>query len=547
MKTKLGNYRKNRFFFRARIGIAITVLALGGVGCRRGQGTAAPAMDISGKWAGYIQASFGEIPFFFEFQMDKDGTLHGVQHANSGDVDISEGRVDGSQIQFLEKHQGFGNADAHFTGEITGDQIRLRQERRSGNGTSSPPAASAGGFRFQPILLHRGPLASSYRTSTFSFVNYKDLPKTELPAITRLPYNELAKTPPMGWNSWNKFNTRIDDQTVRQIADAIAGNGMKDAGYKYIVIDDGWAWKRDASGTIMPNPNFPDMKALADYVHSKGLKLGIYSSPGPRTCGGYEGSYGHEEQDAKSYAEWGIDYLKYDWCSASRAYSESQMQAAYQKMGAALQKGGRPIVYALCQYGRDHVEQWGPAVGGNLWRTTGDIRDTYQSMASNGFSQEALASYAGPGHWNDPDMLEVGNGGMSPDEYKTHFSLWAILAAPLLAGNDVRTLTPETREILLNKEVIAVDQDALGKQGTRIAQNGDTEVWAKPLQRGAYAVGLFNRSEKEQTISIAWADLKVSGPQRVRDLWAHMDKGRMEKSFSASVPAHGVVMVRVGR
>ncbi len=568
MKIKLGNGWEIKPWFRTRMGIAIAFMAICSAGSLCGQQAAAPVMDITGKWAGSIQRPFGELPFFFEFQMEKDGALHGVQHANSGDIDISQGRLDGAHISFVEKHGGFGNSDVMFTGEIVDGAIRLTQHRLPNTGTSSgspvastpgtspqsagtpkpgTPSAAAGGFNLTPVLLHRGNPASSYRTSTFSFINYNNLAKPELPEITELPYNGLAKTPPMGWNSWNKFNTHIDDKTVRQIADAIATNGMKDAGYTYIVIDDGWAWKRDSNGNILPNPNFPNMKALAEYVHSKGLKIGIYSSPGPRTCGGYEGSYGHEEQDASAYAAWGIDYLKYDWCSGSRAYSESQMRAAYQKMGAALEKSGRPIVFALCQYGRDHVEQWGPAVGGNLWRTTGDIRDTYESMSKNGFSQDALASYAGPGHWNDPDMLEVGNGGMSRDEYETHFSLWSILAAPLLAGNDVRDLTPEIREILLNKEVIAVDQDALGKQGTRVAQSGDTEVWAKPLQDGSYAVGLFNRSEKEQTVSVAWTDIRLGGPQLVRDLWAHKDIGKLEHGFSPIVPAHGVVMVKVSK
>src|SRR5438067_512712 len=233
------------------------------------------------------------------------------------------------------------------------------------------------------------------------------------PTLHKVPYNGLAKTPPMGWNSWNKFAARVDDATVRAIADAMASNGMKDVGYTFINIDDTWeAEKRDSNGNITTNKKFPDMKALADYVHGKGLKLGIYSSPGPNTCAGYEGSYGHEQQDARTYAAWGIDYLKYDWCGARNLYSDEEMQAVYQPMGEALQATGRHIVYSLCQYGRMDVWKWGPDVGGNLWRTTGDIRDTWDSMTRIGFNQDALAPYAGPGHWNDPDMLEIGNGGM---------------------------------------------------------------------------------------------------------------------------------------
>jgi alpha-galactosidase len=251
------------------------------------------------------------------------------------------------------------------------------------------------------------------------------------------------------------------------------------------------------------------MKALADYVHGKGLKLGIYSSPGPRTCGGYEGSYGHEEQDAAVWAKWGIDYLKYDWCSASRIWKDEDMPVVYQKMAEAIRRAGHPMVYSLCQYGRIKVQGWGPTVAGNLWRTTGDIRDQWESMASIGFSQSALSPYAGPGHWNDPDMLEVGNGRMGATEYRTHFSLWSMLAAPLIAGNDVRSMTPEIREILLNKEVIAIDQDQLGEAGQRVFQDGETEVWARRLAHNAYALGLFNRSGADARIEVKWQMLKL--------------------------------------
>jgi alpha-galactosidase len=298
---------------------------------------------------------------------------------------------------------------------------------------------------------------------------------------------------------------------------------------------------------LQPNPHFPDMKALAAYVHGKGLKLGIYSSPGPRTCGGFEGSYGHEEIDARTWAEWGIDYLKYDWCSASRVWKDESMQAVYQRMGEALRKTGRPIVYSLCQYGRAGVQQWGPTVGGNLWRTTFDIRDAWESMAGIGFSQSDLAPAAKPGHWNDPDMLEIGNGGMSADEYRTHFSLWALLAAPLIAGNDLRAMSDETKAILLNREAIQVNQDALGHAASRVKAEGDTEVWMRPLTGGEYAVGLFNRGASATDVRLAWADLKLSGALRVRDLWAHADRGRVADSFTANVPAHGVVMLRLSR
>ena len=368
------------------------------------------------------------------------------------------------------------------------------------------------------------------------------------PALHKVADNGLVRTPPMGWNSWNKFAERVDDAGVRGMADAMASNGMKDAGYTYINIDDTWEAGRDANGNITSNSKFPDMKALADYVHSKGLKIGIYSSPGPKTCAGYEGSYGHEEQDAKTYAAWGFDYLKYDWCSAHRLYTDKEMQSVYQIMGDALLKSGRPIVFSLCQYGRNDVWKWGPEVGGNLWRTTDDISDKWAAMSKIGFSQNDLAPYAGPGHWNDPDMLEIGNGGMNDDEYRTHMSLWSILAAPLLAGNDLRNMSKDILEILTNHEVIAVSQDKLGKQGHRVAQSGEQEVWARPLADGGYAVGLFNRGAAPASVAVKWADVGLSGPPtKARDLWAHSDVKMDGPQYTAMVPAHGVAMLRVAK
>ena len=353
----------------------------------------------------------------------------------------------------------------------------------------------------------------------------------------------LAPTPPMGWNSWNHFAGRIDDKTVRAQADAMVSSGMKAAGYEYIVIDDTWAGQRDAQGIIHPNDKFPDMKALADYVHSKGLKLGIYSSPAAKTCAGYEGSRGHEEQDAQTYASWGMDYLKYDWCQSGG--SLEQMQAAYTKMHDALLKTGRPIVLSLCQYGWHKVWEWGASVGGNLWRTTGDIRDNYYAMSAIGFDQNGLEKFAGPGHWNDPDMLEVGNGGMSEDEYRTHMSLWAILAAPLMAGNDLSQMTPYTVQLLTNRDVIAVDQDPLGKQGYRIAQEGPFEVWMKPMSDGSKVVGLFNRQSTTEQMTVNFAQLGITGEATIRDLWLQKDVGTAGGSYSAYVPRHGVVLVRI--
>jgi alpha-galactosidase len=355
----------------------------------------------------------------------------------------------------------------------------------------------------------------------------------------------IANTPPMGWNSWNHFACRVSDAIIRAQAHAMATNGMKAAGYEYINIDDCWQGKRDAKGIIHGNARFPDMKALADYVHSKGLKLGVYSSPGPKTCAGYTGSYGHEEQDAKTYAGWGVDYLKYDWCSASRVYKPAQMPAVYKKMHDALVSAGRPIVFSLCQYGMDRVWRWGPSVGGNLWRTTGDINDSYTRMAFIGFGQDGLEKYAGPGHWNDPDMLEIGNGHMSPEEYRTHMSLWCILAAPLIAGNDLTKMSPETLAILTNPEVIALNQDPAGIQGHRVSEEGPLEVWVKPLADGSKAVGLFNRGESTMPVTVHFKDIGAGPSVSIRDLWERKDLGTFNGSYTAEVPRHGVVLLKI--
>jgi alpha-galactosidase len=353
----------------------------------------------------------------------------------------------------------------------------------------------------------------------------------------------LAKTPPMGWNSWNHFGCKITDSIVRAQADAMVSSGMKAAGYEYVNIDDCWEGRRDSQGFIHPNSKFPDMKSLAEYVHSKGLKLGIYSSPGPKTCAGYEGSYGHEQQDAETYAKWGIDYLKYDWCSARYVYQPEQFPAAFEKMHQALLSTGRPIVYSI--HGRGRVWAWARSVGANLWRTTGDIKDDYNRMIAIGFGQSGLAQFAGPGHWNDPDMLEIGNGGMTAGEYRTHMSLWCLLAAPLITGNDLTRMSAETLAILTNPEVIAIDQDPLGVEGHRVWEEGPLEIWIKPLADGSKAVGLFNREQSTIRITVKFSDIGIGERATVRDLWARRDLGTFTGSYSADVEHHGVVLIKV--
>jgi alpha-galactosidase len=364
--------------------------------------------------------------------------------------------------------------------------------------------------------------------------------------------NGLAKTPPMGWNSWNKFACDVSEELIRSIADAMVASGLKDAGYEYVVIDDCWQVARDDQGNIIPDPKrFPHgMKALGDYVHSKGLKFGIYSDAGTGTCQNRPGSRGYEFQDARQYAAWGVDYLKYDWCN----HSTQDSQAAYSIMRDALAKSGRPIVFSLCEWGSTRPWLWAKDVG-NLWRATGDIIDKW----STGEKQDGLGvvqildqlngleSYAGPGHWNDPDMLEVGNQGLSDTEARAHFSMWCILAAPLIAGNDIRSMRSEIREILTNKDLIAIDQDARGIQGHRVKKEGNLEVWSKQLSDGTRAVALLNRGNGDMEVSVAWHEIGYPGSLKasVRDLWSGKTSENTKGKYSASVPSHGAVVVRI--
>ena len=370
----------------------------------------------------------------------------------------------------------------------------------------------------------------------------------------------LAQTPPLGWNSWNVWGLAVDEAKVKQAADAMVASGLAARGFAYVNIDDGWQRGRDASGEILANEKFPDMKALADYVHARGLKLGIYSSPGPKTCGGYEGSYGHEEQDARTYARWGIDYLKYDWCSYGELVKgDSSLEAQrkpYEVMRAALDRVDRDIVYSLCQYGMGRVWEWGASVGGDLWRTTGDITDTWSSLSRIGFGQADLFAHAGPGAWNDPDMLVVGTVGwgpklrpsrLSPNEQVTHVTLWAVLAAPMLLGSDMARLDPLTLDLLTNEEVLAVNQDPLGKQGRRVkADESGREVWVRELEDGTRAVALFNRGAEAARVELRFVDLGLEGEQAVRDIWEKKDQGRFSGGWGAVVPRHGARLVRVG-
>lgn len=475
--------------------------------------------NASGLWRAARTRDDGSIDETY-FRLKQTGSvIEGTVEMAWGDMIIRDGVVTGDRVVF---QAGSLTYPWHYEGALRGDEMQL---------TLHDPNPHLG-----PITV----IAQRVKTGGFG------VPKRiEPPALKELPYNGLAKTPPMGWNSWNYFQGLVDDATVRAIADAMAANGMRDAGYVHVNIDDSWEGQRDENGTIHPNKKFPDMQALANYVHGKGLKLGIYSSPGPKTCSNYEGSYGHEEQDARTFAAWGIDYLKYDWCSAFRIYKDSEMRAVYQKMGEALEGSGRPTVFSLCQQGKEEVWKWGPLAGGNIWRTTGDIEDSWKSIAEIGFSQPSLSPYAAPGHWNDPDMLEIGNGGLTLEENRTHMTLWAMLAAPLIAGNDLRTMSSETLAILTNREVVAIDQDLLGQPARRAVRSAAIEIWVRPLSQGDVAVAVFNTADTPSTYSLRWSDFHLSMPTEVRNLWSHTRQSDAGMTLAGKLPAHGSLLLRL--
>ena len=371
--------------------------------------------------------------------------------------------------------------------------------------------------------------------------------------VSAQKFDQLAKTPPMGWNSWNKFACNVSEKLIMQMADEMVSSGMQDAGYEYVVIDDCWQVDRDENGEIVVDKDrFPHgMKYVVDYVHSKGLKFGIYSCAGSKTCAGRPGGRGHEFQDARTYASYGVDYLKYDWCNTTTQEAKS----SYTTMRDGLFAAKRPIVFSLCEWGTAKPWEWAKEVG-HLWRTTGDIVDRWDAMIDILDKEKDLAKYSGPGGWNDPDMLEVGNGGMTTEEYRTHFSLWCMLAAPLMAGNDLGNMSPETAEILKNTEVIALDQDVLGKQGFCYRDNGDYEIWIKKLDNNEKAACLLNRSDEEKTVQVDYNVLLKANDNywasepynlenyKLRDLWEHKDVSLEKSTAFVKMPPHSVKVYR---
>lgn len=381
--------------------------------------------------------------------------------------------------------------------------------------------------------------------------------------------DKIALTPPMGWNGYNRYGDSINQVTVTATVDAMVSSGLINHGWNYINIDDAWSIHsvskeplrvgepRDANGMINANKKFPDMKAMTDYIHAKGFKAGIYCSPDYVTCTGYTASYGYEEQDARRWAEWGFDYLKYDYCGYNkRVDSETiaNLQKPFIVMRKALDKVNRDIVFSFSQYGVGDSWEWAPKIGANSWRTTGDLIDTWASVSEIGFPQAGLEKYAGPGHWNDPDMLVVGNVGwgetkypsrLTADEQYSHISLWSLLASPLLIGCDITDMDDFTKNLFTNDEVIEINQDPLGKQAGRVFQENGLEIWSKKMEDGSIAVGLFNRNSTTETINASWDILGLKGKQKVRDVWRQKDEGIFKESFSAVVPAHGVKLIRI--
>ncbi len=368
-------------------------------------------------------------------------------------------------------------------------------------------------------------------------------------------FTSLALTPPMGWNSWNKFACAdLNEKVIRDVADIMASSGMKKVGYEYVIVDDCWQISRDSAGNILADPaKFPSgIKALVDYVHNKGLKFGIYSCGGTLTCGRRPGSHGYEFQDARQYAAWGVDYLKYDWCNADGQNAKE----SFKLMRDALYKAKRPMVFSMSEWGLSKPWEWASDIT-HLWRTTGDIENVWSkgyardgkiwggSVLANLDMQKGLEKYAGPGHWNDPDMLEVGNGALTTAEERAHFSLWCMLAAPLIAGNDLSRMSDQVKEILMNKEVIDLDQDEAGKQGRKIVDEENFEIYLKPLSKGDTAICLFNRGDVSKDIEIQWAKYKIGDSFSIRDLWAHKEVGNTGQVFKATIPKHDVIVLRL--
>jgi alpha-galactosidase len=469
----------------------------------------------------------------------KDGNLTGTFVSQYGGEDsLSDIKLQGTSISFAEGRN-------RFRGMIQGNELQLNGIDKYDPSLPLTSAVSWHGVsKSRPYTFRRATAADLKTIQEGPIYSFEKLP---LPALRSVSGENLAPTPPMGVGNFVEAN----DAEVRKVADEMVSSGLRDAGYVYLQIDEGWQGRRDAEGSIHPNDRFPNMKGLVDYVHSKGLKFGIYSSPGPEACYGYAGSYGHEEQDAKTFAAWGVDYLKYDTCSARQIYhTQSEMQALYQKMGEALRSSGHPVMYGLSSgfLMRFNVTTWGKNVGANLWRTEGDLQDSWDSLVLYGFEGNGKLDHAGPDGWNDPDALQVGFGGMTTNEYRTQMTLWSMMASPLfiqMNENFVVKWSPEIKAILMNREVISVDQDSLGNQGHPIWKDGAIEVWSKDLSDGSVAVAVFNLGNELKQVNIPWEKIQLKSVKSVRDLWSKQDLRSIIDNYQGSIPAHGSALLKV--
>jgi len=467
----------------------------------------------------------------------------------------------GTSIGFTLVIPGAPYVTIHYSGTLTGDGLELASldegqgifkltARRRADSMQAPqaptlapsPVPGAPGRSEPPVALLNPPPPAPEALPA---------PPRALPAVPKIPSpsaspNNLAKTPLMGWASREKLGTDIEDDVIRQAAEGLDETGLRTLGYVTVEIDDGWQGTRDATGALRGNEKFPDMKALGDYIHSKGLKFGLQTSAAAKSCNGFDGSLGHEAQDAATFASWGVDYLIYDMCGADAIFgTQAEQQTAFQKMAEALRASGREIALVISQNGAFDVAQWGAKTGANLWRTGRDVEPNWQSITEAGFAQNGKEGFAGPGHWNDPGLLQTGNGTMTPDEYRTQLNLWAVLAAPFMLGNDVRIMTRETLATLTNEELIAVDQDPLGKQGKRVSQDGATEVWARPLADGSTAAAFFNRGDQSAAVAVSWQQLGIDGPRRMRDVWWHQNLGTANERYVVFLTPHTSLLLRM--
>jgi alpha-galactosidase len=511
---------------------------------------------LDGNWTAEQTSPGSPMPAEVRFVLTGD---HGAMHVGAADWPLFDVRDTGTGVAFVLVIPGTPYLTVRYAGTLAGDMLDLigagadqgvfhltarRAPAGEVRGLAGPAPASAA-EPIPPRVAALNPPSSPRPTPSRSS---GPPPKLPLPALRDVAPNTLFKTPPMGWASRQKLGPGMEDDDIRQAAESLEETNLRTFGYTLVEIDDGWQGVRDAGGVLHAGAKFPDMKALGDYIHSKKLKFGLQVSAAAKSCGGFEGSYGHEAEDAKLFASWGVDDIVYDWCGAETIYpTQAEQQAAYQKMGEALRASGREIAFAMSQNGAFDVARWGATTGANLWRTGPDIRDNWQSMTEAGFSQNGKEANAGPGHWNDPGLLQTGNGGMTPDEDRTQLNLWAVTAAPLMLGNDVRIMTKETLATLGNGEMIAIDQDPLGRAGKRVAQSGSTEVWARPLAGGATAVAFFNRGDQSAAAAVSWQQLGIDGPRRVRDVWRHEDAGMANERYTVFLTAHSSLLLRLSR